>query len=212
MIDIKRFLFFFLVPICLSGCLFPTKPGPSLKHFESEAPNVGDIAPTFALQTLEGQNVSLDSLIGEKPIVLQFGSHTCPVYRYRRFGMRQLHEKHKGKAHFLMVYTLEAHPVGSPSPYSNKEWVSLWNRIPGVLVSQHEDYKERLEQAQYSKKTLQKYYQYQYLVDTIDNKVWNHYGSAASPAYVIDLSGKIALRQAWVNPKEIDTILLSLGQ
>lgn len=208
-----RLLFFLLLtPFFLSACLFPTKPGPGLEHFEAQAPTVGESAPHFVLQTVEGDSVSLDSLLGEKPIVLQLGSHTCPIYRYRRFGMRQLHEKYKDKAHFLLVYTLEAHPVGSKSPYSDEEWVSLWNRIPGVLIPQHESYEKRLDQAKTSQEKLKKYYQYQYLVDTIDNKVWTDYGSAASPAYVIDASGKIILRQAWVNPKEIEGALKGLIQ
>lgn len=208
----KPLLLLSLLPFFLSACLFPTKPGPGLEHFDSQAPKVGDSAPDFVLQNLEGETVSLASLIGEKPIVLQLGSHTCPIYRYRRFGMRQLHEKYKDDAHFILVYTLEAHPVGSVSPYSDKEWVSLWNRIPGVLIPQHESYEERASQANNSKQSLEKYYQYQYLVDTIDNQVWTDYGSAASPAYVIDLSGKVALRQAWVNPQEIDRTLQSINQ
>lgn len=194
----------------LSGCLFPTKPGKGLEHFNEQAPQLGDKAPNFVLHTLSGESIELDTLVGDKPIVLQLGSHTCPVYRYRRFGMKSLYERYQEQVHFLLIYTLEAHPVGSASPYSDKEWVSLWNRIPGVLVRQHANYQQRVEQALRSRTELADFYRYPYLVDTIDNQIWRQYGSAASPAYVIDREGKIVLRQAWVNPREIERSLTGL--
>ncbi len=198
-----RIIAVIIIPLLCSACLFPTKPTRGLEHFNDEAPDVGENAPNFTLKNLNGKEVSLNSLIGEKPIVLQLGSHTCPVYRYRRFSMRQLHAEYRDDAHFLMIYTLEAHPVGSNSPYADREWVSLWNRIPGVLIPQPDNYEERLTVASDSQSKLSKYYQYPYLVDNINNSVWKSYGSASSPAFVIDQSGKIALKQVWVNPKEI---------
>jgi len=41
------------------------------------APKVGDVAPTFALKTLEGEEVvDLGAFKGDKPAVLIFGSYT----------------------------------------------------------------------------------------------------------------------------------------
>ncbi len=205
-----RIIAIVIISFCLSACLFPVKPGPHLGHFEEQAPNVGEPAPRFTLANLDGEAVSLDSLIGEKPIVLQIGSHSCPVYRFRRFSMRRLHEKYKDDVTFLLIYVQEAHPVGSNSPYVDKEWVSFWNKIPGVLIPQHKSHEERLEQARQSKEKLQKYYKYTYLVDDINNTVWTDYGSASSPAFVIDTNGDVALKQVWVRPGKIDKVLSEL--
>ncbi len=45
------------------------------------------------------------------------------------------------------------------------------------------------------------------VIDGMDNSVWKTYGVAASPAFVIDRSGRIVLRQPWMNPKEIRRVL-----
>ena len=41
------------------------------------APNVGEIAPTFILKSLDGESeTDLESFRGQKPVVLFFGSYT----------------------------------------------------------------------------------------------------------------------------------------
>ena len=184
----------------LVGC-FPKQAGPRLAHFAEQAPAVGDPAPDFVLTDLEGNSVSLSSLVGERPIVLQLGSHSCPVYRYRRHWMRDLAREYEGRAHFLIVYTLEAHPTGSKSPYADKEWRSLVNRVTGVSVEQTSTDEERRARAAWSQERLR--LEQDMLVDGVDDDVWEAYGSASSPAFVIDLDGRIASRDVWIDPKAI---------
>ncbi|MEM8963627.1 MAG: hypothetical protein AAGD38_19245, partial [Acidobacteriota bacterium] len=76
-------IFLALVALALTGC-FPTQAGSSLRHFADEAPAIGAPAPTLEVTDLDGHPVPRDMLLRGRPIVLQFGSHTCPVYRYRR--------------------------------------------------------------------------------------------------------------------------------
>lgn len=205
----RRSILLYLIPFAIlaTGC-FPRGPGPRLAHFAPQAPALGDPAPRFTLHDLDGGEVELAELIGEKPIVLRFGSHSCPVYRYRRFSMSELEEEFTGRVHFLLVYTVEAHPVGSKSPYDDGEWVTMWNRMTRVLVKQPADGEERLELARSSHEKLK--LDPPMVVDQMDNAVWEDYGSASSPAFVIDLEGKIAARQVWVEPKELRTVLLRL--
>ena len=186
--------------LMVAGC-FPQKAGPRLAHFAVQAPAVGDLAPDFDLTDLEGRRVSLSSLVGEMPIVLQLGSHSCPVYRYRRHWMRGLAEDYAGRAHFLIVYTLEAHPTGSVSPYADREWRSLVNRMTRVSVEQTETAEQRLERAAWSHARLK--LNQEMLVDDVDNGVWQDYGSASSPGFVIDLEGRVASRDVWLDPKSI---------
>ena len=112
-----------LTLIALSGCnsLFPTQATGDLAHFAAEAPAPGTPAPDFMLLDTEGKPVKLSALVGTQPIVVQLGSYTCPVFRYRRFTMRSLREKYAGRVIFLVVYTVEAHPTGAVSPYRDKQ-------------------------------------------------------------------------------------------
>ncbi len=191
----------------LGGC-FPRDAGPELEHFDSQAPALGQPAPNFALTDVDGEKVSLDQLIGSKPIVLQLGSHSCPVYRYRRFSMETLRKKYAGRVHFQMIYTLEAHPAGSKSPYAEGEWLTWWNRMTDVRVRQPGTTRERMTTALMSRDTLA--LNYSVAVDTMDDTTWRAYGAASSPGFVIDRNGRIVLRQVWIDPEEIDTVLDSL--
>ncbi len=188
----------------ISGC-FPHKPGRRLAHFDSLAPPVGAPAPRFELQDTDGNPIRLAELIGGKPIVLQLGSQSCPVYRYRRFGMASLYKEYKNKANFLVVYTLEAHPAGAKSPYADGEWLTWWNRVANVRIPLPANAAERQKQARLSHETLQ--IAYPMVTDRMDNSIWQAYGAASSPAFVIDRNGHIALKQVWLNPKGIEQVL-----
>lgn len=201
-------LFILLCLPLLSACslLFPTEAGDDLPDFDTQAPKEGESAPLFKLRDTKGNTVSLKDMIGEKPIVLQLGSHSCPVYRYRRFDMNRLHNEFKDRVNFIVVYTLEAHPKGSKSPYSDGEWVHYVNEITDVEIKQTANISQRQEQARKSIDELGLEYA-PVLIDNMDNKVWNLYGKAPAAAYVIDTRGKIVLRQAWVNPDGIHEVL-----
>ena len=196
--------FVVFVALSLTGC-FPHHAGPRLAHFEHEAPATGEPAPNFTLYDLAGNSVELADLVGEKPIVLRFGSHSCPVYRYRRFTMEGIVEDYKDRVHFLTVYTREAHPVGSKSPHAEGEWDTMWNKAVGVRVREPATEEERLELALFSHEKLK--LPEPMVVDDMDNSVWEAFGSASAPAFVIDREGNVALRQVWVVPKQIREVL-----
>lgn len=187
------------------GACFPRDAGPRLAHFATVAPAVGEPAPDLALYDLDGAPVTLSELVGDKPMVLQLGSHTCPVYRYRRHWMDGLVEDYGERVDFRIVYTLEAHPQGSKSPYAEGEWVSMVNRVTGVLLPQPESLEARLERARFSRQKLK--LEQPMLVDGMDNRVWETYGAASSPAFVIDRDGKVVLAQVWLDPREIRATL-----
>lgn len=190
----------FIVGVLVSGC-FPKQPGKRLTHFPVEAPAVGSQAPEFVATTPDGKVARLSSWIGTRPVVLQLGSHSCPVYRYRRHSMGDLWADYGERAHFLVVYTLEAHPEGATSPYSDEEWNPLINSWLGVNLSPVSGLEERQERARWSRNALE--LPVTMLVDSMDDSVWRAYGRASSPAFVIDLEGRIVLRQAWLDPKPI---------
>jgi hypothetical protein len=189
----------------LAVACFPKGEGPRLDHFSEMAPAVGERAPNFVLHDLEGRKVELASLLGERPIVLQLGSHSCPVYRYRRHWMDGVVEDFQDRVHFLLIYTTEAHPVGSKSPYAEGEWDPVINRVTGVRIREPRTQEERDALARFSYDKLE--FTQTMVVDTLANGVWESYGAASSPAFVLDRDGFVLLRQVWIHPPSIREFL-----
>ncbi|MDH3336273.1 MAG: redoxin domain-containing protein [Gammaproteobacteria bacterium] len=190
-----------------SACslLFPTEAGESLSHYDVTAPSEAAPAPEFQLADIDGNEVALYDLVGEKPVVVQLGSYSCPVFRYRRFDVQKLQREFAGRVDFVVVYTLEAHPFDGINPYEARVWNPLINRAMGVHVPEHKSLDERRARAAATSAAVE--LNSRFLVDGMDNAVWRQYGAAPSAAYVLDLQGIIRLRQPWVYPKEIRKVL-----
>jgi len=186
-----------------SACslLFPTEAGESLSHYDTDAPLQAAPAPEFQLTDIDGNEVALQDLVGEKPVVLQLGSYSCPVFRYRRFDIQKLQRDFADRVAFVVVYTQEAHPVDAINPYADRIWNPVINKVAGVNVPEHTSAEQRRAQASQAFELME--LDSRFLVDNMDNSVWRRYGAAPSAAYVIDLQGDIRLRQPWVYPREI---------
>jgi len=198
------FLSLIVAILLLSGCsrLFPREAGPHLGHFEDEAPALGTPAPKVTLTDLEGNLVELQSLLGDRPVVVQLGSYTCPVFRYRRFDMQPLRARYSGQVDFVVLYTTEAHPVGSKSPYVDREWVPWHNRLTRVKTRESVSLDERRAQAEFSLKQLHS--NARFLVDSMGNSGWQAFGRAPSAAFLIDKEGIVQFRQVWIEPTRLE--------
>jgi len=186
-----------VVAAALAAC-FPHAPGPRLAHFDGTSPAPGERAPGFTLPDLRGGEVALASLLGERPLVLVLGSESCPVFRHRRHWLHALVRRYRERVAFLAVYTREAHPVGSPSPYTGEEW-DLWvNRLSGVRVAEPGSLPERVRQATRAREALD--LEIPVVVDRMDDAVWRAYGAASAPVFVIDAQGRVVARQVWSDP------------
>lgn len=196
-----------LVALQAVSC-FPHQAGPRLAHFAESAPAPDTEVPDVLVHDAAGREVRLADAIGDKPVVLQLGSRSCPVFRYRRFGMQKLQRELAGRVDFLVLYTQEAHPVGSPSPYSDEEW-DLWiNRLTGVRMRPAMTVEERRERAVDTMQRLD--LDAAVLVDGMDDAAWRAFGAAPSPAFVLDTDGQVVLRQVWVDPAELRQTLRRL--
>lgn len=198
--NIWRCLTLIYALLCTTGCarLFPIEAGESLSDFAAQAPQPGDLAPNFVLTDLNGVEHELAQLALHQPVVVQLGSYTCPVFRYRRFYMHPVREKYQGRVTFLVVYTQEAHPVGARSPYADDEWVPWINRLTGVRNGQAATIEERRTQARAARDAMQS--NAVFVVDDLDNRVWEQYGGAPSAAFLIDTDRRVVLRQPWIDP------------
>ncbi|MDH3749054.1 MAG: redoxin domain-containing protein [Gammaproteobacteria bacterium] len=199
----QRLILLLILCASQSACslLFPTEAGESLSHFDATAPAEAAPAPDFRLTDIDGNTVALHDLVGEKPVVVQLGSYSCPVFRYRRFDMQELQREFVGRVDFVVIYTQEAHPVDSINPYVDRVWNPWINKIAGVNVPAHASEEQRRGQASATFDLVD--LDSRFLVDGMDNAVWQQYGAAPSAAYVLDLRGNIYMRQPWVYPREI---------
>jgi hypothetical protein len=122
--------------------------------------------------------------------------------------MNLLADAFSDRAAFLLVYTLEAHPQGSVSPYSDGEWVPDKNVQEGVLKPQPSDASARIALA---RETVEKFgVRLPVAVDSMDNKTWAAFGSRPHSAFVLDADGVIVAAQEWTDPGSLRAVLDSL--
>jgi hypothetical protein len=156
----------------------------------ARGPAEGKAAPDFELTDLEGRAVSLASLRG-KPVVIEFGSYTCPVFRGHTREIEALRKEFGDAVHWVLIYTREAHP--------SDEGPERENLRDGIEVVQHASFDLRLDAARTCKAKMD--LKLLVLVDGIDNRVTETYAGWPNRGYVIDAEGTIVSRQQWIDPK-----------
>src|SRR5207249_3707171 len=84
----------------------------------------GAEAPDFSLSSPSGSAAPRLSSLRGKPVVLIFGSYTCPKFRSQVDALNRLSERYRDRAVFLLVYIREAH--------GDATWQSTVNQREGV--------------------------------------------------------------------------------
>jgi hypothetical protein len=178
------------------------------EQFEQQGPKPGTPAPDFKLKTTDGKEIQASALWKQKPTVIMTASFTCPVFREQAPGFEKLTKEFGDKVNFLMVYTLEAHPKGEPSPYFGEERVTKKNQKEGLLFPQPKTMEERIGQA----KTCQAHEKMSapMVIDTMENSTWKAYGSAPNAAYLVGRDGKIVEQQGWFDPLTMRAAIVKL--
>lgn len=128
-------------------------------------------------------------------------SLTCNIARGQQAAVAELQRRIGDRAAFVMVYTIDAHPKGDPSPYTGEEWVPPNNERDAVLVRQPKTMAERLALAnEYHDRfapgaTI--------LVDTMDDASWRALGEAPHVGLCIGADGIVTARTGWFDAKRI---------
>ena len=163
-----------------------TKVEPAFKTippgFDGTAPIVGDLAPEFTLRDIDGKEYRFAEHLGKRPIVIEFGSFSCPLCTNQLGMMRRVAEKHKEAVDFVFIYCREAHAGNAPA-------INSW--------------KERKERACEVRKRLGS--SMVILVDEFDDRsVQKRYGALENSGYVIDPEGRIARKLAIAQPMVLE--------
>jgi len=145
--------------------------------------DVGEAAPDFTATRLDGTEVALSDYRG-KPVVLETGSLTCPMYAGRIDAMNALVSRFPDIA-FLVLYVREAHPGERIGPHRTRA-----DKIANALRTVNEDGEAR---------TI--------LVDDEVGTAHQRYGAMPNTVHVIDAEGVVVFRAMWNDPDAVETVL-----
>ena len=148
----------------------------------TSGPKISELAPGFALpNAASGKSVSLDEFRGKSPVVLIFGSQSCPNFRASAESLKSLQAKYGAQVTFLLVYIREAH--------AGDDWQSTRNQRDGVDIPRARTLSERKDHAVMCSRSL--HLPFPALLDGIDDHVATAYGAWPSRAFVIDRDGRV---------------------
>jgi thiol-disulfide isomerase/thioredoxin len=145
----------------------------------------GQEAPDFELATRDGASrVRLSSLRRMKPLVLVFGSYTCPPFRREMPAVIKLYKDYQDRVAFYFVYIEEAH--------AHDVWPLISNARESIVYGTARDAGERTSVASVCEKALK--IEFPILVDDMKNGVADVYTAWPTRLYVVDTDGKIAYK------------------
>jgi len=181
-------------PNAIAGKALSALPGPAFMLFPMQSLwcearkgtlAVGDPAPDFELRARDGSGrVSLSSIRRDKPVVLVFGSYTCPPFRKEMPAVNKVYEDYRDRATFYFVYIEEAH--------ARDVWPLASNERDKVVYATPKDMGERVSLADTCTKAMR--IEFPMLVDDIDNPVGQAYAAWPTRFYVVDREGRIAFK------------------
>ncbi len=144
-------------------------------RFRDSGPRPGDPLPEFDLATTEGARISKKEILAERPLMLVFGSYTCPMTASSIPSLKRLHAEFGDRVAMVMLNVREAHP--------------------GKHYPQPETIEKKTEHA----RVLREHYEMPWTVavDDVDGTLHRAIDTKPNAAYVIDRDGTIAFRSIW---------------
>ena len=161
-------------------------------------------APDFSLpEAGSGKIVALRNYKGKTPVVLVFGSYSCPNFRAASSTLEALSAKYGRRIPFLLVYIREAH--------TGQNWESTRNEREGVKMAEAATLAEKEGHAAMCSRKL--HLRFPAVVDGMDGAVEKAYAAWPSRAVVVGIDGKMiynsGLTELDFHPKEMEAALKS---
>ncbi len=145
-------------------------------------PKLNDSAPDFSLrQAGSDKTVTLRDFRGKTPVVVVFGSYTCPNFRVAAEPLRTMYARYGGRVPFLLVYIREAHDTGN--------WQSTRNVREEISLAPAKTFAEKESNSVVCSRKL--HLPFPALVDGMDGAVEAAYQAWPSRAFIIGDDGKI---------------------
>ncbi len=146
-------------------------------YYNRDDPGPGDRVPDFDLPTSGGGRFRSADLGETGPLLLIFGSYTCPVTDNAAPGLNELQARFGGRVRFVMVNTREAHP--------------------GKAVPQPQTLDEKMTHAQLLRDIHG--FKFEVAVDELDGTLHRALSPKPNSAYVRGKDGTILFRAQWAN-------------
>ncbi len=184
--------------------LTPDTVVPVLQNFYAWGLQPGQQVPDFTLWSLEGKLVSLSDWKNKSNVLVVMGTPSCGEFR-NSFRPRlpafqayvdAITAQTGEKLQVLLVLNKEAHPAIDPSPYVGVQWTGADNVADKILVRQPTTYGTRVLNG---RAYVQRYKMNaaQFLVDGMDNAVWQQFGQLSNTAHLIDKNGVLVWKEPW---------------
>jgi len=161
----------------------------------------GTQVPDIEVYELSGNTVRLSSLWADKPVLLVTGSLSCPDARETLPDTAALLDEYKERLNVAVLYVIDAHPKGDPSPYSGEEYVTTENIEQGILIRQPRNQDERISRAAELQELLGS--SARMMVDNMENIGWESIGNRPNSATLISKSGIVLEQQKWFDNEDI---------
>ena len=193
-------IFLLLLLLCLVAGAPVAEAGRERFDFVAQGIQVGESVADATVYTLEGTPRRLSEFWADQPMLLVTASLTCPVARQRSPAVEQLAQRFGDQVSVVMLYTIEAHPKGDPSPYAEgNEWLTPQNQKEGILCRQPRTLEERLQRAKEFQHRLG--VSVPVVIDGMDNGAWQTLGSGPNMGLLIRPDGVLAAKHGWFDGK-----------
>jgi hypothetical protein len=159
----------------------------------------GEQMPELTLHDVEGKHQQLSRCWDKQPALLVTMSLSCGRTRRHARDLRRLSRRFKRDINTVMIYVVEAHPIDTPSPYTDKIWLTPLNEVAGIHCNQPQTLEERIELAQKLRRRFR--LSTSMLIDAMDDRAWRAFGCAPNVAILVGPNGRIAVKQGWFEPR-----------
>jgi len=137
-----------------------------------------------------------------KPVVLVFGSYTCPKLRGSAADLKKIAAQYGGRIDFRLVYIREAHAEGG----AEAQWQSTINTRDGIDLPPARDLAEKQSHAELCVRKLS--LPFAVVVDGMDAAAEKAYEAWPSRVYLVDREGRVAfnsfLGELDFHPEDLD--------
>ena len=162
----------------------------------------GELAPEFKVSRMgSGGSISLTELRQQGPVLLVFGSYTCPNFRAAAATLNRLYPEYKNQIPFYLIYIREAH--------STTDWQSTRNQREGITLPAAANMSEQGEHASMCVRKL--HIEFPALLDSMNGTAEKAYSAWPSKAVLVDRQGRIVfstgLSEQDFNPERFESAL-----
>ncbi len=190
----------FTTSLAISQSTAPLKPTATQPATRKVTLAIGQKAPPLDAITLDNKPATLADF-ARKPLVLQFGSITEPVFRLRAPAVEKLAADYADKAAFFILYQRESHPADG-------EALEI-NQTEGYNIAQPVRLDERIKLAKMAVERL-KLQKQTILIDAWSDLSSQRYGGHPNMTFLIDADGNLAAGYPWMDTKKISGALDAL--